>query len=325
MRNLFKFPIFLLAAACFAAPAIAQTYPERPISLIVAASPGGNLDLTSRVMAEKMTQILGQTVVVENRPGASGATAAQAIAKAQPDGYTIGGIANTFTIVPSVLKDAGYDPIKQYVGIGLMNKVPLAVVVSNAIPANTMEELITLLKDKPGEYAYASGGIGSSTHIPAALLVLRTGIEVTHVPYRGGNAPAYPDLLAGRVGFIFDPITTAPKLVESGQVKVLAVSTTERVASMPDVPTISETIVPDYDAALWTGLVAPAGVPAEIIERLHQAYLEAINDPAVQERISRGGVVLDPSETAEGFTAYIAEETARFAALVEEACIESEE
>jgi len=308
----------LVAAVRLAA---AETFPSHPIHMLVAAAPGGNLDITSRLFANKLSEILGQPVVVENRTGASGAVAAQAVARAEPDGYTIGAIANTFTIVPTVLRNAGYDPVKEFAGIGLMNWVPLVLIVGPSVPAHSMTELVAMAKTDPNKYYYASGGVGSSTHLPAALLMLRTGMQMTHVPYKGGNAPAYPDVMSGRVAFIIDPISTAGEMVKGGQVRALGVTSLKRLPLLPDVPTFDETVAPGYDMALWTGLVVPVGTPPDLVKQLHAAYLKAIASPEITNKVAQGGIELRPSQTPEDFTKFVASERDRFAKIVEDAKI----
>jgi tripartite-type tricarboxylate transporter receptor subunit TctC len=301
--------------------AFAQSYPDHPIKMVVAAAAGGNLDITTRLFAQKMSDALGQPIVVENRTGASGAVGMQAVAHAAGDGYTIGGIAGAIASVPNVLRDAGFDPLKDFAGIGLMSSVPLVLIAGNSIPANSMQELVALAKAKPGQLPYASGGTGSTTHLPAALLLLRTGIEMTHVPYRGGNAPAYPDVISGRVTFIIDTVNTAAEMVKNGQVKALGVTTLKRLPGLPDVPTFDETVAPGYEMSLWTGLVVPSSTPAAVVKKLHDAYLKACADPTLAEKVTRGGVQLVASQTPEQFTKFIADETVRFAKIVKDANI----
>jgi tripartite-type tricarboxylate transporter receptor subunit TctC len=298
--------------------ASAESFPSRPIHMLVAAAAGGNLDITARLFANKLSEILGQPVVVENRTGASGAVAAQSVARAEPDGYTIGAIANTFTIVPSVLRSAGYDPVKEFTGIGLMNWVPLVLITGPSVPAHSMQELVALAKANPNKYSYATGGVGSSTHLPAALLALRTGMQMTHVPYKGGNAPAYPDVMSGRVAFIIDPVSTAAPMVKAGQVRALGVTSLKRLPLLPDVPTFDETVAPGYDMALWTGLVVPAATPPDIVKQLHAAYLKAIGSPEITSKVAQGGIELRPSQTPEEFTKFIASERDRFAKIVQD-------
>ncbi len=316
-RTIFIAACIAVAAHLLPVAAVAEDqFPSRPIRMIVAAAPGGNLDLTARVVADALSSELHQSVIVDNRTGASGAVAAQLVAHAAPDGYTILAMANTFTIVPSVLREAGYDPVHDFVGIGMMNEVPLVLVVGASSPYKSVQDLIAAARAQPGKLPYASGGVGSSTHLPAAMLLLKTGVDMIHVPYKGGNAPAIPDVIAGRDTFIFDPITTAAGQVRAGTMRALAVSSAHRLAALPDVPTIAETLVPGFDVSLWTGLVAPAKVPADILNRLHAAYLKVIDRADVKAKIATGGAEIVRTEDPAQFTRYIAEETARYREVV---------
>jgi tripartite-type tricarboxylate transporter receptor subunit TctC len=274
----------LLAAALLlaAGPAAhAQSdYPNKPIRLVVGFTPGSVADITARVLGNRMGQILGQTVVVENKPGAGSNLAAEFVARAPKDGYTLflPGSANIANA--AINPNLPFDIIKDFAPIALVNAVAVILVVHPSLAVNNVQELTALAKSKPGELSYASTGIGSAPHFSGELFMQRTGAKLVHVPYQG-SPQAATDLLAGRVQVMFSPATAVIALVQDGRLKVLASSGSKRPGILPDVPTMIESGMPDFDTAIWFGLTAPAGTPREVIDKLSRAVREAVKSSEV--------------------------------------------
>src|SRR5271169_1861945 len=274
----------LLAAALAAAfagahPATAQDYPTRPITLVVPYSAGGGNDAMARVVANSMSKTLGQQIVIENRGGAGGSIATRQVAKASPDGYTLGlGGTGTLAIDPTLYPNAGYDPRKDFAPVGLIATSPLIILVNPSLPAHNVQELIALAKAQPGKLNYASAGRGSGIHLGTVLFALTAGIELTHVPYRG-TGPALTDLLGGHVALYFSSLPSAIAFVQSGKVRALAVTGPKRSPIFPELPTVAESGLPGYEAVLHYGIIAPAGTPKPIIAKLNAALRQAVQSP----------------------------------------------
>jgi tripartite-type tricarboxylate transporter receptor subunit TctC len=269
----------LLLAAGSAAHAQSD-YPNKPIRLVVGFTPGSVADITARVLGNRMGQILGQTVVVENKPGAGSNLAAEFVARAPKDGYTLflPGSANIANA--AINPNLPFDIIKDFAPIALVNAVAVILVVHPSLAVNNVQELTALVKSKPGELSYASTGIGSAPHFSGELFMQRTGAKLVHVPYQG-SPQAATDLLAGRVQVMFSPATAVIALVQDGRLKVLASSGSKRPGILPDVPTMIESGMPDFDTAIWFGLTAPAGTPREVIDKLSRAVREAVKSSEV--------------------------------------------
>jgi tripartite-type tricarboxylate transporter receptor subunit TctC len=275
----------LAGAAALAAPAAAQDYPVRPITIIVASTPGGGTDIISRIIAEPLTRQLGQPFVVENIPGAGSVVGTLAAAKAAPDGYTLTtGLNAAMAVNPSLFANLPYDPIRDFAPVAMLANYPFAVVVSNKSPIHSIQELIALAKAKPGQIDYASAGNGTGQHLSTELFKLMTGINLTHVPYRGA-APAYTDVISGEVPVFFDNLASAIGQIKGGTVRAIAVTGNERSPLLPDVPTVAESGVPGYEYDVWFGLWAPKRTPRPIIERLNAEVVKALATPSVRERI----------------------------------------
>ncbi len=267
----------------------AQTYPTKTIKIVVPYSPGGGADITTRIVAEQLTARLKQAVVVENRAGAGGNIAHDLIAKSTPDGYTLM-IAGMSLVTNRYLQEKlPYDPLKDFSPITLAVRVPNILAVNNDVPAKNLKELITLAKAKPGELAYASAGNGTSLHLAAALLQSMAQIRLNHIPYKG-SGPAEVDLIAGQVQIIFDPIASAFPHIRSGKMRAIAITTAQRSALLPNVPTMAEAGLPGYDSAAWFGFFAPANTPAAIIEKLNAEIVAVLKQKAVQEKLVGLGV-----------------------------------
>jgi tripartite-type tricarboxylate transporter receptor subunit TctC len=296
-------------AACVATGAVhtqahAQSYPSKPIRLIVPLVPGGNLDIVARAVAGPMGEAFGQQIVVENRPGASSLVGTQFVAKAPADGYTLLAIANTFATVPSLMKNPGYDALKDFTGVTLTCLVPQVLVVTRTLPARTVKDLIALGKAKPGELAYGTSGAGSTGHIAAELLAMQSGIKLLHIPYKG-NAAAIVDVIAGNVQLMFDQVSTAKSYVDSGRLRALGVTSLKRSPLFPDVPTIDESGLKGYEEITFNGLMAPAGTPREALTRVQNEVARIVRLPELRKRYLERGIELTASASPDEFSAYI--------------------
>jgi tripartite-type tricarboxylate transporter receptor subunit TctC len=286
-----------LIAAAAATPAGAQNYPARPITLVVPFAPGGSTTIVARIIADKMSETLGQPVVVDNRGGAGGTVGTKAVANAKPDGYTILlGYSGTLAIAPSYYPGV-YDPRKDFVPIGRIGVAPSTVVANPKFPAKTIQELIAYTKKNPG-VNFGSAGVGSLNHVAGEYLASKGGIQLTHVPYKG-SGPVMTDLIGGHIPLAFAPVPTVHGMVQQGQVRALAVTSLKRSSLMPDVPTVAESGVPGYEAVLRYGLVAPAGTPKPIIDRLNKELIAALGTDEVKKRLAVEGAEPLPSTPAE--------------------------
>lgn len=295
-------------------------YPQRPVRIIVPFAPGGNVDLVARAIAPQLGSGLGQQVIVENRPGASGLPGTQYVARAPADGYTILAMANTFAVVPSVLRSPGYDPLKDFAGITLTCLVPQVLVVNPVLPVRTVTELVALARARPGQISYASAGIGGTGHMAAELFNSHAKIKMLHVPYKG-NAQAVVDVISGQVMMMFDQVSTSTAFVQAGKLRALAVTSRKRSPLMPDLPTIDESGVPGYEDITFNGLVAPVGTPRDILARLNTEVGKAVRNQALHTRFIERGVELISSASPEEFTVYIKTEFEKKAGLAKQAGI----
>jgi tripartite-type tricarboxylate transporter receptor subunit TctC len=304
-----------LHAALAPAPAAAQSYPERPIRLIVPFPAGGTVDAIARTLARELAEALRQPVVVENRAGGAGSIGSEAVAKATPDGYTLlMGTASTHGTNPAVQKSLPYDPVKDFTPVALVATTPYILVVNPSVPAATTAELLALVRAQPGKLNYGSYGNGSSNHLATELFRSITGADIVHVPYKGG-APAMTDLLAGQVQLMFDVFTTSSPHLRSGKLKLLGVGTVRRSALAPDTPTLAEAGVVGFEASTFFGVFAPAGTPRPIIERLNGEINRALGAADVKERLSAAGA--DPGGgTPEQLGQLVAAEVAKWTRLV---------
>lgn len=309
----------LAMATLVTATAMAQGYPEKPIRLIVPFPPGGGNDVIGRIVAEKLTDRLGQSVIVENRGGGNGIIGLQALAASAPDGYTIGvAAAGPMAVNPSLYSNLPYDPQKDFAPITNMVIFPLLLVTHPAFPPKTVAELIEHAKAKPGQVFYASPGSGNSGHLAGELFNTLAEVDITHVPYKG-QGPAVADLLGGQVQMLYSSIPSVIEHVRSGRLNGLAVGSAERLKSLPDMPTIGET-VDGYDAYSWVGMVAPAGTPKDIIDRLNREVTDILQQEDVAEKLLLQGAI-PVSETPEEFAAYIQDEIEKWGAVVKSANI----
>jgi tripartite-type tricarboxylate transporter receptor subunit TctC len=290
-------------------------YPDRPITLVVPYAPGGGNDVLARAVAEQMSMSLGQALVIENRGGAGGSVGTRQVAKAAPDGYTLGlGGTGTLAIDPTLYPNAGYDPHKDFEPIGLIATSPLIILVNQSVPAHNVQQLIALAKAQPGKLNYASAGVGSGIHLGTVLFAEAAGIQITHVPYKG-SGPALSDLLGGHVQIYFSSLPPAIGLVKEGKLRALGVTGLKRSASFPDVPTVAEQGLPGFEAVLHYGIVAPAGTPRLIIDKLNVALRAALRDPKVHGHIANEGAEPLPTSPDE-YAADIDREEIKWSALV---------
>ena len=279
----------LLALAC-APLAQAQAWPSKPVRYIVIFAPGGTTDILARLIAPKLSEALGQPVVVENRPGAAGTLGAEMIAKAPPDGYTIGsGTISSHAINVTLYQKLPYDPDKDFAPITMLATLPNMLVVHPSLNVNSVQELIALLKANPNKHSFGSAGNGTSQHMSGELFKTMTGVSMQHIPYKG-SGPMIPDLLAGTISMSFENITTAYPPAKSGKLKALAVTSSKRSFMAPEVPTMAEAGLPGYDISSWQALFAPAGTPKDIVGRLYAEVAKALKSPDVARRIQDLGL-----------------------------------
>jgi tripartite-type tricarboxylate transporter receptor subunit TctC len=299
-------------------PAAAQAparFPTRPVTLVVPFAVGGPTDAVARALADALRPHLGQTVIVENKPGAGGAIANEYVARAAPDGHTILLAGSSLTMNPAMGRTS-YDPVKDYAPVSLVLSLEMFMVVRPDVPARTLPELVGWLKANPGRASYASVGNGSVTHLQMELFKSLTGTHIVHIPYRG-SGPAMTDLLGGQIQLMFDSMATSAPHIRSGNVRALAIAMLKRSPLLPDVPTFAEAGLPGYDATAWSGVLAPAHTPADVVARLNRDVTAATQDPAFQKRLeSIGGIVTN--STPEQFGAKLRAETAKWAALAKE-------
>jgi len=311
------------ASASASASAFAQSnaYPSRPVRLIVPFAAGGGLEITARGIGQKLTAKRGQSIVIDNRPGAATIVGTDIASKATPDGYTLLMITTTFAINPSLYSKLPYDPLRDFAPVTQINSVPNILVVNPSLSAQSVRDLIALAKAKPGQLNYASAGAGTSPHLATELFKTMAGIDMTHIPYKG-IPPAVTDVIAGRVSMLMTTTISAGPHVKSGKLRALAVTSPKRLAAMPEVPAIAET-VPGYEADAFQAMVAPAGVPRDIIRQLASDIAEIIKLPDVRERITADGA--EPiGSTPEAFAAFLKRETAKWGKVVRDSGAKAE-
>jgi len=293
----------------------AQPWPSKPIKYIVPFAPGGTTDLLGRTLSEKLSVALGEPVVVENKPGAGGGIGADFTAKSAPDGYTImGGTISTHAINASLYSNLPYDPVRDFVAITLIARLPNLLVINPSIPARNVSELIALMKANPGKYTFASSGNGTSQHLSGELFKSMAGVDMQHIPYKG-SPPALQDVVGGQVSMTFDNITTALPLAKAGKLRSLAVTTATRSSAAPDVPTLAESGLPGFEVGSWQGVFAPAATQPEIVRRLNTEIVKIINMPDVREKLTSLGA--EPvGDTPEQFSAYVKAEVVKWSDVV---------
>jgi tripartite-type tricarboxylate transporter receptor subunit TctC len=304
-------------------PAQAQTYPNRAITLVIPFAPGGSTTIVGRGIADKMSELLGEKIVVDNRPGAGGTVGTKAVAKSDPDGYTLVlGYTGTLAIGPSLYKNAGYDPRKDFAPVGLIGNAPNSLVVHPSFPAKTIAELIAYAKANPGAVNFGSAGAGTVSHITGEYFAASAGIKLVHIPYKG-TGPALTDLLGGHIPMAFAPIPASHPNVSAGKLRALAVTSTTRSSLMPDVPTIAESVLPGFDASLYYGLAAPAGTPRPIIDKLNKALRDALASDEVKKQLTQDGTEITPG-SPEDYAAFVDKDEKKWSQLVKASGVEQE-
>ncbi len=306
------------ALAVAGRPAWAQAYPSRPIRILVGFPAGGTPDILTRIIGQRLQERLGQPVVVENKPGASGNLATVAVGRATPDGYTLLSVGAPNAINATLYQTPNFDFSRDIAAVAGIARLPDVIAVNPQLPAKTVAEFIAYAKANPGKLTMASAGNGTSGHLVGELFKMMTGIELLHVPYRGG-LPAVTDLLAGRVQVLFDVVTNSLELIKAGKLRGLAVTTTERCAELPDVPTVAQS-VPGFEASYWAGIGAPKGTPADVVDKLNREINAALADPVITARIAgMGGSALVLS--APQFGKFMADEIGKWAKVIRSANI----
>jgi tripartite-type tricarboxylate transporter receptor subunit TctC len=315
--------LLAVAVAFWSAVAAAQSYPSKPIRVMVPFPPGGSTDIVARIMAQKLEKPLGQPLVVENRGGAGGTIGAAVGAKAAPDGYLLTfGSTSTHVVAPSVYQKLAYDPVKDFAPISLVAVTPYLLAVNPNVPAKTVKELVDLMKAQPGKLNYASAGVGSTTHLAMEMLKNVSRTYALHIPYNG-NGPAGTALVAGQVEILFGSLPALLPMAKSGRVRALAVGTPKRSPSLPDVPTVAESGYPGFDASLWLAFFAPAGTPQPIIDRLQREIAATVSAPDTREALDKAGAEPISSTPAE-LAAMIKDGVGKYAAVVKAAGVKPE-
>ena len=314
----------LLALAALAPlPAAAQTYPNKPIKLVVPYAPGGGADGVARIVAKRVSEQIGQGIVIENKGGAGSIVGTDQVAKAEPDGYTLLlGQSGPISINPAVYKSLPYDPIRDFAPVTMMTGYPYILVVNADFPARTLQEFVALAKAKPGTMNYGSTGVGAANHLVAELFDRKAGLQITHVPYRG-TALAVADLLAGTLTLVFgDPVTVLPHL-KSGKLRALAVTSAQRSPVAPEVPTVAESGYPGFEALAWHGILAPAKTPPAIVDRLNAEFVKALADPATRELLVNQALA-PVGSSPQAFADFIKADIATWKAVAADAKIQVE-
>ena len=300
----------------------AQTFPSKPITIVVPASPGGAIDLAARLIGQKLTESTGQPVVIDNKAGATGMIGTEFVAKAVPDGHTLALVASSHAINPSMKKVLPFDTLKSFEPVVITHVVPLMLVVSPSLPVKTMKELVAYGKANPGKLSFASSGPGGAPHFSGELFKTMAGIEMVHIPYKGSTL-AHPDLLSGRTSLMFDTVAAINAQVKSDKVRALAVTTAKRSAAAPDVPTMAEAGMPGYETSTWGGILAPAGTPKAVIAKLNLEINKALNAPDVRQRLQEAGIEVGGG-TPQQFTDFIQSEMVKWAKVAKDAGIQPE-
>ncbi len=325
LRALRLLPLAVLGTALVPWPAPAQTsdaWPSRPLRFILPFPPGGGTDILGRLIAERMTASLGQPVVTENRGGAGGNVGAEAAARSAPDGYTIVLVAPSLAISTSLYSKLSYDPVKDFAPISLVATVPNVMVTHPSVPAGTLAEFIRLAKTKPGEMNFGSGGSGTSNHLAGELFNIVAGVKLVHVPYKGVNL-AMNDVLSGQIHLVVIGVPAAAPHIKAGKLRALALVAPQRAAALPEVPTVAEAGLPNFEVTTWYGILAPAGTPRTIVTRLNAELVKTMHAPDLKERLA--AMATDPAtSTPEEFADYIKREIAKWGEVVRQAGLKAD-
>jgi tripartite-type tricarboxylate transporter receptor subunit TctC len=322
MFKMIRWVAFLLCALAFT-PSIAQdAYPSRPVRFILPFPPGGGTDILGRIIAERLSANLGQPVVIENRGGAGGNVGAEAAARSAPDGYTIVLVAPSLAISPSLYSKLNYDPVKDFAPVSLVATVPNVMVTHPSVPAQTLQEFIALARLRPGGMNFGSGGSGTSNHLAGELFNIVTGTKLVHVPYKGVNL-AMNDVLSGQIHLVVIGVPAAAPHIKAGRLRGLALIAPQRAPAVPEVPTVAEAGLNDFEVTTWYGVLAPAGTPRPIVARLNAELVKIMHSPDTRERLA--AMATDPlTSTPEEFSAYLREEIAKWAEVVRKANLKAD-
>lgn len=316
--------VAVLLGLAVALPAVAQDkYPSKPVRMVVPFAVGGPTDIVARILGARMTESLGQQVIVDNRAGAGGKIGSEAVAKSPPDGYTLGlATVSTHSINPSLYKTIGYDPVKDFEPVGMIGDIPLLLSVHKSVAAKNVKELIALIKASPGKFSYGSPGLGSMGHLCNEALKTRVGgLDTAHVPYRGGGQ-MMNDLVAGQIPMVFEGTPTSLPQIQAGTIRALATGSVTRTRSLPDLPTMREEGFDGFECSAWFGLFAPAKTPASIITQVNAALTTALKDPAVAQRMRDVGVDPATDSSAAGLGAFLKADLAKWGPIVQAAGVQ---
>ena len=307
-----------LAALAFSLPAASQSWPAKPVTMVVVFAPGGTVDIVGRNVASLLTQQLGQQVIVDNKAGAGGTIGATAVKNAKPDGYTMLMLVSSHAVAESLYKKRPYDLQKDFLPVSMIGTSPYWLLINPEVNKTpTMKELVAKIQAKPGDMTFASGGSGGIAHLSSEMMNLQSKLKVTHVPFKG-NAPALTELVAGRVDMMFDQPASSESFVKSGKLRPLAVTSKTRLAAYPDVPTMAESGFPGYEAISWFGIALPAGTPPEIVTRLNDAMVKVMANPELRQKLEAAGIT-PGSSTPAAFNDLIKTEIGRWRTVVEQA------
>jgi tripartite-type tricarboxylate transporter receptor subunit TctC len=300
-----------------------QNYPNRAIRFVVPYAPGGSTDIVARILAQKLSDAMGQQVVVDNRPGAGGSIGADVVAKSPPDGYTmVTAVTGIMAINQYLYRKLPFDPEKDFAPVTQVGSLPLILVVHPSLPAKNVREFIAMAKAKPGQLNYGSSGVGTATHMTTELFKSMAGVDLVHIPYKG-SGQVMGDVIGGQLALIFDQIVSSLPHVQGGKLRMLAITSAKRFSSLPDLPTIAESGVPGYESISWAGVAVPAGTPKEIIARLHTEIVKVLAAPDIRERFLRDGIETVGS-TPEQFTEHIRRERIKWAKVVKDSGAKAE-
>jgi tripartite-type tricarboxylate transporter receptor subunit TctC len=319
VKTLFRAIAALAIVLACAGGALAQNWPSRPIRMIVPYTPGGYTDLMARLVGQKISEALGQPIIFENKPGANAIIGTDVVAKAAPDGYTFGTVIAAHAVNATLNPKLPYDTLKDFSYVSLMSVAPLIMIAHPSLPANNLQELIALAKAKPGELNFASSGVGAAAHLTMEMFKSRTGIDMQHIPYKG-TAGALQDVIGGRINVMFDVVGPLMPQVRSGLAKSIVVTAKERIPAASDVPTMAEQGVADFVSGTWAGIIAPAGTPKEIVDRVSAEAKKALADPALKDKLVEQGIVA-VGGTPEEFRAFVSEEIVRWRKVITDAGI----
>jgi tripartite-type tricarboxylate transporter receptor subunit TctC len=322
MKILFRAIAALAIGLACAGGALAQGWPNRPIRMIVPYTPGGYTDLMARLVGQKISEALGQPIIFENKPGANAIIGTDVVAKAAPDGYTFGTVIAAHAVNATLNPKLPYDTLKDFSYVSLMSVAPLIMIAHPSLPANNVQELIALAKAKPGELNFASSGVGAAAHLTMEMFKSRAGIDMQHIPYKG-TAGALQDTIGGRINVMFDVVGPLMPQVRSGLAKAIVVTAKERIPAASDVPTMAEQGVADFVSGTWAGIIAPAGTPKEIVDRVAAEAKKALADPALKDKLVEQGIVAVGS-TPDEFRAFVEEEIGRWRKVITDAGIKME-